>query len=87
MGSVYEDALETVNSGLWLQLERSAIEHYNHNFIDTGIFKPTEKSQLFPDGYGRLVNVPIFKIDWDKIDYYHETDPDWIDSLEVSDYD
>ena len=56
-----------------------------YNFIDTGILKPTEKSQLFPDAYGRLVNVPIFKTDWDKIDYYHETDPDWIDSLEGSD--
>jgi len=87
MGSVYEEALETVNSGLWLQLEGSVGRHYKYNFIDTGILKPTKKSQLFPDGYGRLVNVPIFVIDWDKIDYYHETDPDWIDSLEGSDYD
>ena len=42
MGSVYEEALETVNSGLWLQLEGTAGRHYKYNFIDTGILTWSE---------------------------------------------
>ena len=58
MSEFYENHLENVNSGLFLQLEGSVGRYYVNNFLDTGIFKPSgEEGNTIKDGYNRTITL------------------------------
>jgi len=83
MVNVYEKALEVFNSGLFLQMEGSFGRYYVNTYIDSGIIKTTnDKGRYITDGYGRQFYLKKFYIDYDRIDYLTDCDPDFIESLE-----
>jgi hypothetical protein len=83
MDNVYEKALEVFNSGLFLQMEGSFGRYYVNTYIDSGIIKTTnDKGRYITDGYGRQFYLKKFFIDYDRIDYLKDCDPDFIYNLE-----
>ena len=82
MNNIYTEALEVINSGLFLQMEGSFGRYYVDNYIKTGIIKATdEQGEFITDGYGRQFYLKKFVIDWERIDFLDEHDPDFMDSL------
>ena len=68
-----EQALDSINTGKWRQLEGSVGRWANSYLESEQIIVDTERTKKegtisFIDGYGRDCNQPYFKIDWDKVD-------------------
>ena len=70
-------ALNSINSGQWLQMEGS-VGRYCNSFIEAGIIVKDEKETkkkgpvVFTDGYGRKQSQYRFKIDHEKFDELKE---------------
>ena len=79
--NVYEKALETYNTGLFLKLEGSFGREFVSNFLDSEIIKTIdEPGNEVIDGYGRKIQLKKAEIDQDRIDDL------WIDNPEFMEY-
>ena len=68
-----EQALDSINTGKWRQMEGSVGRWANSYLESEQIIVDTERTKKegtisFIDGYGRDCKQPYFKIDWDKVD-------------------
>lgn len=80
--NIYEQALETYESGLFLQLEGSYGRYFVDTFIESGILKfKDEPGQTVTDGYNRSIPLRKASIDYDRIQELKENNPEFIDSL------
>lgn len=82
LNTVYRNACRFVNTGKWLQLEGATGRFYNDNFIESGILKPTKFKTQYKDGYNRLLTMPIFKVDRNRVEELIMSDPDFVEFLE-----
>tara|TARA_R100001460_G_scaffold1014_5_gene4163 strand:- start:2775 stop:3038 length:264 start_codon:yes stop_codon:yes gene_type:complete len=79
--NVYEKALETYNTGLFLKLEGSFGREFVSNFLDSEIIKTIdEPGNEVIDGYGRKIQLKKAEINQDRIDDL------WIDNPEFMEY-
>lgn len=79
--NVYEKALETYNTGLFLKLEGSFGREFISNFLDSEIIKTIdEPGNEVIDGYGRKIQLKKAEINQDRIDDL------WIDNPEFMEY-
>lgn len=79
--NVYEKALETYNTGLFLKLEGSFGREFVSNFLDSEIIKTIdEPGNVVIDGYGRKIQLKKAEINQDRIDDL------WIDNPEFMEY-
>ena len=79
--NVYEKALETYNTGLFLKLEGSFGREFVSNFLDSEIIKTIdEPGNEVIDGYGRKIQLKKAEINQDKIDDL------WVDNPEFMEY-
>lgn len=80
---LYKKALETYNSGLFLQLEGSFGREFVSNFIDSGIIKTIEEpGNEVVDGYGRQIQLKKAVIDQDRIDDLWMDNPEFMEYIE-----
>jgi len=80
--NIYEQALETYENGLFLQLEGSSGRYFVNTFIKSGILKfKDEPGQTVTDGYNRSVTLRKASIDYDRIQELEENNPEFIDAL------
>lgn len=80
--NIYRKACKFINTGNWLKFEGAIGRFYHNNFIDSEILKPTKFKTQYMDGYNRLLTMPIFKVDRNKIRELKINDPDFIEFLE-----
>ena len=80
--TVYRKACKFINSGKWLRFEGATGRFYNDNFIESGILKPTKFKTQYKDGYNRLLTMPVFKVDRNRVDQLRMDNPDFIEFLE-----
>ena len=79
--NVYEKALETYNTGLFLKLEGSFGREFVSTFLDSEIIKTIdEPGNEVTDGYGRKIQLKKAEINQDRIDDL------WIDNPEFMEY-
>ena len=79
--NVYEKALETYNTGLFLKLEGSFGREFVSTFLDSEIIKTIdEPGNEVIDGYGRKIQLKKAEINQDRIDDL------WIDNPEFMEY-
>ena len=79
--NVYEKALETYNTGLFLKVEGSFGREFVSNFLDSEIIKTIdEPGNEVIDGYGRKIQLKKAEINQDRIDDL------WIDNPEFMEY-
>ena len=79
--NVYEKALETYNTGMFLKLEGSFGREFVSNFLDSEIIKTIdEPGNEVIDGYGRKIQLKKAEIDQARIDDL------WIDNPEFMEY-
>ena len=69
----FHNTLSKVNSGLWLQMEGAYGRHIADNFLDTKVFIPTKFKTIIRDGYGRVRQMPIFKVNRKRIEELEDT--------------
>ena len=81
--NVYKKALETYNSGLFLQLEGSFGRSFVNNYLDSGIIKTlNQPGNEVRDGYGRSVTLKKAEIDQNRIDELWLDNPEFMEDLE-----
>ena len=80
--TVFRKACRFINTGKWLQFEGATGRFYNDNFIESGILKPTKFKTQYIDGYNRLLTMPIFKVDRNRVEELTMDNPDFIEFLE-----
>tara|TARA_X000000950_G_scaffold197326_2_gene237613 strand:+ start:17948 stop:18208 length:261 start_codon:yes stop_codon:yes gene_type:complete len=81
--NIYEKALDTYNTGLFLQLEGSFGREFIRNFLDSGIIKTIdERGNKVIDGYGRQIELKKAVINQDRIDDLWMDDPEFMEYIE-----
>ena len=81
--SKIKNALELINTGLWLQLEGS-VGRYCADYLEGKLIIVDEERTKkegpvkFTDGYGSLRKDPLYKINWDK---FNDNVIDWWEQL------
>jgi len=81
--NIYQEALKTYNSGLFLQLEGSFGRSFVSQFLDSGIIKTlNEPGNVVKDGYGRSITLKKAEIDEDRIDELWSEYPEFMEDLE-----
>jgi nicotinamide riboside kinase len=81
--TIYEKALETYNTGRFLQLEGSFGREFVRCFLDTDIIKTIdEPGNKVIDGYGRPITLRKAVIDQDKIDSLWLEQPEFMEYVE-----
>ena len=68
-----EQALDSINTGKWLQMEGAVGRWANDFLVSEEIIVDTERTKkegtvCFVDGIGRSQEQPYFKIDWNRVD-------------------
>lgn len=81
--NVYEKALETYNTGLFLKLEGSFGREFISNFLDSEIIKTIdEPGNEVIDGYGRKIQLKKAEINQDRIDDLWIDNPEFMEHIE-----
>lgn len=81
--NVYEKALETYNTGMFLKLEGSFGREFVSSFLDSGIIKTIdEPGNEVIDGYGRKIQLKKAEIDQARIDDLWMDNPEFMEYIE-----